>query len=226
MRLDRNSVIAGRPAKEVRDGLRRLRHGSWSREGITHNYSPQHRNDWLKKPRRIDPTDALLDAELIEQDKERTGCFRVTDKGLRLACASLLPPITRAKADALMAAFLQRVVEVNTNDNFCEFISEVDVYGSYITDANILGDIDLNVTMKLKEPWPEVFERWKQRVGFEHYYIMDPRRPSPEREVRKFLRARCPYLHIDWIPWSSKDDPPDWPRQRIFVQRKLVHDLD
>jgi hypothetical protein len=216
MRLDRNGVIAGRPAKEVRDGLRRLRHGSWSREGIIQNYPQQHRNDWLKKPRRIDPTDALLGAELIEQDKERTGYFRVTDKGLRLSCASLLPSITRAKADILIAAFLRRVVEVNSNDNFCLFVSEVDAYGSYITDANMLNDIDLNVALKGKAPWPEVYERWKQRVGHDNFHIMDPRCPSPEREVRKFLRARCPYLHIDWIPWSSKDNPPDWPRQRIF----------
>jgi hypothetical protein len=216
MRLDRNGVIAGRPAKEVRDGLRRLRHGSWSREGIIQNYPQQHRNDWLKKPRRIDPTDALLGAELIEQDKERTGYFRITDKGLRLSCASLLPSITRAKADILMAAFLRRVIEVNINDNFCLFVSEVDAYGSYITDANMLGDIDLNIALKAKEPWSEVYGRWKQRVEFDNYHIMDPRCPSPEREVKRFLRARCPYLHIDWIPWSIKDNPPDWPRQRIF----------
>jgi hypothetical protein len=214
MRLDRNGIIAGRPAKEVRDGLRNLRHGSWSRKDLIENYPNQHRDDRYKKPRRIDPTDALLAAGLIEPDKEHAGQFRVTEKGNRLACSSLLPPLTRAKADALMAAFLQRIVEVNANEDFCWGVAEVDAYGSYITDANTLSDIDLNIALKAKER--ELYERWKERVGFENYWIMDPRLPSPEREVKKFLRARCPYFHIDWIPWSMKDEPLEWPRKRIW----------
>jgi hypothetical protein len=222
VRLDRNSVIAGRPAKEVRDGLRRLKHGSWSRKGIIENYPQQHRDDWLKEPHRIDPTDALVAAGLIEQDKEQPGYFEVTKEGWRLSCASLLPPITRAKADALIAAFLQRVVEVNANEDFCWGVAEVDVYGSYITRAKMLGDIDLNVDTRGKEPWPKLYERWKKRVRFNDYHIMDPRCPSPEREIRKFLRARCPYLHIDWIRWSSKDDPPDWPRKRLWPQKDRI----
>jgi hypothetical protein len=220
MRLDRNNLIAGRPAKEARDGLRNLRRGSWSREDLIRNYPNQHRDDWLKKPRRIDPTDALLAAGLIEPDPEYPRCFRVSDKGLRLSCASLLPPLTREKVNALMAAFLQRVAEVNANEDFCWGVTEVYAYGSYITDAKILSDIDLNIAMKGKDPWPEMYERWKKRVRHDDYHIMDPHCPQPEREVKKFLRARCPYFHIDWIPWSMKDEPCDWPRKRIWPEVK------
>jgi hypothetical protein len=219
MKLDRNSVIAGRPVKEVRDGLRRLRHGSWTRKGIIENYPQRHRDDRFKKPRRIDPTDALLTAGLLEQDKEHVGHFVITDKGIRVSCARILPPITRAKADALMAALLQRVAEVNANDDFCWGVAEIYAYGSYITDADMLGDIDLNIHLKGKEPWPEVYERWQKRVGFKNYHIMDPRCPCPEREVRRILQARCPYLHIDWILWSMMDAPPNWPRKRIWPPR-------
>jgi hypothetical protein len=216
MRLDRNGTLAGRPTKEVRDGLRRLRRGYWTRAEIIRYYPEQHRDDWLREEEPTDdPTDALLAAGLIEPDKERPGQFQVTDQGIRVSCAHLLRPISRAKADAILAAFLDRVAAANANADFCKGVAEVYAYGSYITDADPIGDIDLVVTLCGKTPWPEHYERWKKRVG---YRQGNPANPWPEHEVKRFLKARNPHLHLDWEPWSDRDDPPNWPRQRIWPE--------
>jgi hypothetical protein len=215
MRLDRNSFVAGRPVKEVRDGLRRLGHYSFAAKRIVDIYYPERREDRYKdrRPHRVDPTDALLAARLIEPDKEHPGNFRVSDKGIRLRCAKLLSPITRAKAETLMSALLQRIVAANADEKFCQRIHEARVYGSYITDAPILNDIDLNIDLVCKEPWPERWERWKRDND---WHPGEYRDRSPERQVQIFLKARCPYLHIDWTHWASRDKPPDWPSQRIW----------
>ena len=142
MRLDPKSTIAGMPAKEVRDELRRMRQyicmcDGIPREGIINEWTAEPRNGGMKRarsklPPRHDPTDALLENGIIEpikdapwlQNSNPTQYYTVTDYGRRIAVANLLPPLSRAKAETIMTDFLRRVAEANTNEEFCARITK------------------------------------------------------------------------------------------------------
>jgi hypothetical protein len=62
-----------------------------------------------------------------------------------------LKPIPRAKADAIIAAFLQRVGQVNGRPELLERVCEVRVFGSYLEERDDLGDVDIAVSTARKE---------------------------------------------------------------------------
>jgi predicted nucleotidyltransferase len=62
-----------------------------------------------------------------------------------------LKPITRARAEAIIAAFLQRVKSVNERPELLERVCEVRVFGSYLETRDDLGDVDIAVRTERKE---------------------------------------------------------------------------
>lgn len=95
------------------------------------------------------------DALIIELEREsyikKAGRFRDeqlwgnTIKGNALALASAAKPILRSTAERKINEFLERVKEVNRNDYYLYKIKKVVVFGSYLSDAEKLGDIDLAI---------------------------------------------------------------------------------
>jgi len=57
--------------------------------------------------------------------------------------ARFVPRINRAKAEKLLADFLQSVEEVNAHPDLPHWVTEVRVFGSYLNDSDNLGEIDL-----------------------------------------------------------------------------------
>src|SRR5438105_743250 len=117
-------------------------HENWSKEAIT---------DFFQ-------IDAIQAEELISKMRAR-GFLQASEprrgdtrrfyecgpQGARLAAAKLLKAITRAKADAIIAAFLQRVAEVNERLELLERVCEVRVFGSYLEERDDLADVDIAV---------------------------------------------------------------------------------
>jgi hypothetical protein len=208
MRLDRKATIAGMPIKEVRDGLRRICRFDWAtRETIAARWAPENPTQRMERqlgclPPRRDPTDALLEAGLIEPARATRPSrnddsppvfladhYQLSSYGLRLTCANLMPPLSRRKAETIVARLMQRVAEVNGSDNFIHCVTSVFAFGSFVTNAATISDIDLCICKAGKEPWPEYYDLWKQRAGPDCLH-----RPSPEREFNRFLQDR--YLHV------------------------------
>jgi hypothetical protein len=70
--------------------------------------------------------------------------YVLTIKGNALASASA-KPIRRSTAERLVSDFLQRVEEVNGDPNLLFWIDEILVFGSFLTDSEMLGDVDLGL---------------------------------------------------------------------------------
>ena len=61
----------------------------------------------------------------------------------------LVPRINRAKAEKLLADFLRSVEEVNAHPGLLlHWVTEVRVFGSYLTNSNDLKDIDIAIRKK------------------------------------------------------------------------------
>ena len=60
----------------------------------------------------------------------------------------LVPRINRAKAEKLLADFLRSVEEVNAHPDLLHWVTEVRVFGSYLTNSDDLGDIDIAIRKK------------------------------------------------------------------------------
>jgi hypothetical protein len=63
-----------------------------------------------------------------------------------------IPRINRAKADRLVAELLQRATDVNRRGELTHHIASIHVFGSYLTDSDSLGDIDIDITIDPETP--------------------------------------------------------------------------
>ena len=150
MRLDRNEIIGGQPIRRVRDFIRVNRDA---------RPTPQEVISFFKTSRVAASAiiKAMMDRGLIttaapEARDPRKEVYTITDLGVRFAAARLLKPISRAKADGIVSDLLARVEEINTRDELTHFVGEVRAFGSYITDAPEVSDIDLAISLPAKPP--------------------------------------------------------------------------
>ena len=100
MRLDKNATIAGQPIKRVRELLRRMGSAHWSHREIADFF---HIDD-LKAHALIDE---MAVRGFLQESERRPGnssrFYECGPQGSRLASARLLKPITRQKADVIIA---------------------------------------------------------------------------------------------------------------------------
>jgi hypothetical protein len=200
--------IGGMPIKQVRDVLRRLRGG--------------HRGDFIGTRQQIaeragrDITDALVADGLLEpyasssdaekDEEERIisrryssggPYFCISRAGLQLTSANMLKRIDRARANRYVAELLDRADSINANPDLLYRVAKLWTFGSYITGAADLGDIDLVVELEYKKEKGDLRaanlarvkargrdERWNDEWEF------------GRKEVRGLLKARCSYLSL------------------------------
>jgi predicted nucleotidyltransferase len=137
MKVDPHQTIAGQPIRKIRDLLFSLARRTFSiervRDRIGVGVADQLLSDGL-----IEPLGAMPSADGDEFEN-----YRVSAAGMRLAMARLNRRIRRRTAERMVAEFLTRVAAVNADQEMLLTVAEVDVFGSFITDAPTLGDIDL-----------------------------------------------------------------------------------
>ena len=82
-----------------------------------------------------------------------------TEKGRRFGIAKATAPITRAKANELLQNLIERAKSINENPEFVFFVQRIEVFGSYLTDKELLGDLDVGVKLD---------RRYKGRLFTQH----------------------------------------------------------
>jgi hypothetical protein len=197
VRIDSTASIAGHPALNVRELLRRGRVGEWGMQFVRHVL-------------KVDQDEAarviasLHGKGLIEPGESEDGeqLYQPSMLGRALANASAGKPIRRATADRLLSEFLKRVEIVNSDPHYLFRIELAVVFGSYLSDAEALGDLDLAIHLEAKEP------DWDKHVALEDARIAEAREagrdfPSyeaqihwPETEVRRFLKGRSSAISL------------------------------
>ena len=194
MRITNDDVVAGLPARQVRDALKHCR-------GENGFYS-----ELLTK--RLGVTEAegarvlaaLVDGGYVEPFDDD---WRTTTAGNALAMANAGHPIKRATAQRAYDAFLDRVEKVNASDDFVDSVAAVVLFGSFLDpERDPVNDVDVAVEIAPKEMDPDVREAKQEerrqvaeRAGRSFATIVD-RLFWPSLEVMLYLRSRSRVLSI------------------------------
>jgi predicted nucleotidyltransferase len=159
MRIDPSGGIGGFPVLFVRKVVRRLNNRlSWDAEAV----------------QEIGGIDAHQAGELIKALR-KAGLARANRSGARrtwmttplaqsFGAASAAKPITRQTAERALDDLLDRVMFVNRRSYFLAKVTKVVVFGSFLRhEVDRLGDVDVAVELKPKEPDPERLRKATQR---------------------------------------------------------------
>ncbi|MHB1652321.1 MAG: nucleotidyltransferase domain-containing protein [Desulfitobacteriaceae bacterium] len=193
MGIEKNDVLGGQPIFKVRELMKRGSWGPWN-ETLVGQVLDSDSADTNKL------IQVLINEGFIERMTDPTGevQFINTIKGNALGMASAAKPISRVTAEKKLKEFLKRVEIVNSNSEYCYFVNKVLLFGSFLTGANEVNDIDLAVELVNKE---DFHRRHLDRIN---KALIDGRRfPNvvaqvcwPKEEVLRFLKARSRVFSI------------------------------
>jgi len=117
MRLDRSTLIAGRPALEIRRLLRRSSKAGRRVRTVCREFgiSAQKAKMLLGE---LEKAELLVKGTVRGLDGKERPYWENTMKGNTLAMASSAPPVKRATAERALEQFLDRVATVNGGQRF------------------------------------------------------------------------------------------------------------
>jgi predicted nucleotidyltransferase len=114
--------------------------------------------------------------------------YELTDEGMRFAQGSAAAPLRRATAERKVREFMARVEQVNQSGEYAYRVARVVLFGSYLTDAERVNDIDLAV---------ELAPRWDGfDVGIQYQKEQERRRLAPRHRTRNALA-------VEQWPWRE-----------------------
>jgi predicted nucleotidyltransferase len=196
MNIGPKDKIAGYPAKRIRDAMREVRHlSSWGIEYFA-SYLKVTSDEAARVLIQLEGLGLVTPAQPLDGEKQ----WHHTDEAGRLLNANAKGRIDRAKADRLVEQFLERVREVNRSTEFLFWVDEVIVFGSYNSDKETLGDVDLVVSLKPREEDPEKHGKLaedcvdKAAAKGRHFPTIIHRMYWPTQEVLQYLKKKSPYL--------------------------------
>jgi predicted nucleotidyltransferase len=145
---------------------------------------------------------------LIEHSKplEVEPTFRVATRGHALANATAARPIARATGERVLRDFLDRVNAVNATNEYAFGIHSAVLFGSMLSCAGRLGDVDVAIDLQPRVTEVASFRRQ-----------CDLRRYAAEEQGRTFQTV------FDWAMW---------PRMEIMLRLKArsrslsLHEFD
>ena len=126
----------------------------------------------------------LLKDGMIEVNAQLSGeqvAYQPTIKSNAMRAARSVPRLNRAKAEKLVADFLLNVEEVNAHPDLLHWVTEVRVFGSYLTNSDDLGEIDLAIK-KERRPGSDPFSD-----------------AYPERLVARLLKGGSRYISLHGV---------------------------
>ena len=205
MRIDSKEQIAAVEILKVRDLLRRVNNtDEWEADFVVDRLkiSPKKANKLINELNRR----GYIEPIRIYRQKQ---FYRKTLKGSTLGLASAAKPVTRKTANRIFSEFMDRVRQVNSDSSYLVKVQKVLVFGSYLTDAIRINDIDVAVELTWKENHPKVLNKDKAQLALNLSNIAEKKGKKfssfidrlewPEHEVRLFLKSRSRTLSIHSI---------------------------
>jgi len=220
MILSKNQQMFGHSALEIRRLLCAGGDDVWSTQFVTATLGV-----------RVSEADKLLDKLLGEgfiATAERSGgpWYVATMKGRALSMASARP-IRRSTAKRLVADFLQRVEEVNGEPKLLLWVDEVQVFGSFLTESEMLGDVDLGVMYTRRTHDSEHFDALRKvRVREAHaagrnFPLFIDELFWPLREIELRLRNRSGSLSLHNL-CEERSFIEALPHRQIYLRCKSI----
>ncbi len=150
---------------------------------------------------------ALIENELVTFEKESEGKnhYTITDKGNTLSKATARKPIFRSTADRLIKEFIIRIITIRDNDYYLFKVKRATIFGSYMSNANRLSDIDINLEIIPKEKDSDkhmkLVEKRLEDVQLRgrHFKSYLEAIFWPQTEVEQFLRAGSPSISLEIV---------------------------
>jgi len=196
MILQKHQTIVGHPAPVIRRFLRQM--GSWH---VDQEFAEEKLGCSAQEAARV--MSSLQRAGYISARSDGKGLrlYRRTTEGNRLAQASLRP-ISRTTADRMLRGFVQRIRKVNSSRSFLYTMTAAVVFGSAVSDAEELGDVDVAIRLERKlADWEAhvrlIYERvWQARRKGKRFRNITEQVCWPAIEIRKFLTSGTRQLNI------------------------------
>jgi predicted nucleotidyltransferase len=185
MRITKDQLVAGYPVLEVRSFIRRQRLGTFAAPAAEHamKLSLSEAEDFLRE---------LVNLGYLEQARpifgENIAAYEVTQQGQALANASGAKPISRETADRALQEFMERVQTINASREYAYQIESVVLFGSMLSSAERLGDVDLAIELK-----PAILgdEEFDERCNV--------RRRAAQADGKRFTST------FEWVTWPQKE---------------------
>lgn len=146
---------------------------------------------------------------------ESTGRFKEKEAwkktlmGSTFSLASAAKPVLRSTANKHLALLLKRVEVVNDDPKYLFKVSEVVLFGSYLTDSEKVGDIDIAIKTEWKSEHPKVKGNNKTDVSVKHAEEAESQGRNfgtyldylawPEYEVRLYLKSKSRVISLHSI---------------------------
>jgi DNA-binding MarR family transcriptional regulator len=203
MRIDSNTIIAGQPAKVIRDFLYQVKDHSWSTQSISEKLGVSRR-----KAQQI--VRDLEAAGYIQREEMWQGqrWFRTTLNGNQLALASAALPLKRVTAMKKLEEFLTRVQTVNHDPYYLYRVERAVLFGSMLSGQDTVGDIDVAIELRPKRANREEHAAVEEariaeagQAGRRFQNIID-KLFWPQHEIRLYLKSRSRAISLHDI-----DDP-------------------
>jgi len=189
MRITKEDVVAGHPALQVRGFLRRFDRKFFLRPAVEKvmRLMPEHADKFINE---------MIALELIVPSTpfDNEAAFEVAERGLAFANATAAKPIFRRTAERVIREFMGRVDAVNASKEYAFRIRGAVLFGSMLSCADRLGDVDVAVDLKPRFSDPI---RRKQ--------LCNRRRRLAQEQGKAFATGTS---------WAL------WPRNEVLIQLK------
>ncbi|OJF13748.1 MarR family transcriptional regulator [Couchioplanes caeruleus] len=187
-------MIAGVPAPQLRTLLQHIKR----RDGLTVAEIADLLEVDADASRSI--IDHLLADGHLTQIRDPGGheLFDTTISGNAIAGAKFVSPIPAAKAEQVLAAFLNRVRAYNADPDNLLTVERVTLFGSHACGAAEVADVDVSITVVRRvtgDAYADATEALGARVGARREGVLDHLR-LPQRLLHSTLKNRNRYLSI------------------------------
>lgn len=135
-------------------------------------------------------TEGYLEPNEPEHSRD-TRKYQLSRKGRQTSAANLTKRFDRAKADKEVDEMIARANAINTRDELVFYVNKITAFGSYLSNSDDLGDIDLVINLDVRRP--------NTKFTNESHYRADNSGKSLDfsssldygrKEVMQLLRAR------------------------------------
>ncbi|HAQ20088.1 MAG TPA: hypothetical protein DCR40_12790 [Prolixibacteraceae bacterium] len=118
-----------------------------------------------------------------------------TEKGRRFGIANASKPISRQKATQLLNELIERAKSINENGELIYFVESIKVFGSYLSDKDTLGDLDVGVKLSRKHKPGDFTKHNQKRIALakangRQFSNSTEQLIWPHREVILMLKAK------------------------------------
>ena len=197
MRITTNQSIAGYPALQVREFVRKYRFTNFSTTAAEAALT-------LSTEAAANFLSNLADLGYIGKSRERDGnqLFQLTSSGQALANSSAARPIYRKTAQCVLAQFLERVHKVNATPEYLFRVKNVVLFGSLLTDKERLSDVDIAISLEAKVSDTNAYQAWamarrdKAEAAGRHFHTLFESGVWPRQEVLLQIKARSRSLSL------------------------------